>query len=103
MAHGPATDWGKDNAAKHKTKLGVKMFILYAVVYAGFIIINVLSPKTMSIDIGGLNLAIVYGFGLIIFALILAFIYNARCTKLEKKHNGDTDSPSLKDKKGAKK
>lgn len=90
MEHGPATDWGKDNAAKVKSRLGVKMFILYAVVYTGFILINVLSPKLMAVDVGGLNLAIVYGFGLIAFALILALIYNFYCTRYEKKMNVET-------------
>lgn len=87
MGHGPSTEWGKDNAKKIKTKLGVKMFIFYAIVYTGFILINVLSPKLMSTDIGGLNLAIVYGFGLIALALILAFIYNYYCSKYEKELN----------------
>ena len=44
----------------------------------------------------GLNLAVVYGMGLIILALILALIYNALCTAKEKEMAGqpdpDTDS-----------
>lgn len=87
MAHGASTDWGKDNAIKAKTKLGAIMFICYAIIYAGFIFINVTSPKLMQLDIGGLNLAIVYGFGLIILALVLALIYNAQCTRMEKRMN----------------
>jgi uncharacterized membrane protein (DUF485 family) len=92
MGHGPATDWGIDKSIKKKTRLGVKMFILYAIVYFGFIIINVVSPKTMAIDVGGLNIAIVYGVGLIVFALVLALIYNAKCTKLEKEMNSQEQS-----------
>ena len=34
---------------------------------------------------GGLNLAVVYGFGLIIFALILALIYSRACGRREKR------------------
>jgi uncharacterized membrane protein (DUF485 family) len=35
----------------------------------------------------GLNLAVVYGIGLIIFALILALIYNSMCLKKEAELN----------------
>jgi uncharacterized membrane protein (DUF485 family) len=35
----------------------------------------------------GLNLAVTYGFGLIIFALVLALIYNAMCAAKEKELN----------------
>ncbi len=45
------------------------------------------NPGLMGSDIGRLNLAIVYGFGLIIFALMLAFVYNAICTAAEEELN----------------
>ncbi|OHB60808.1 MAG: hypothetical protein A2Y12_19535 [Planctomycetes bacterium GWF2_42_9] len=88
MKHGPATDWSKDKASSFKTRIGVWMFILYAIIYAGFVIINTFNPKIMGSDIGGTNLAIIYGFGLIIFALMLAFVYNAICTAAEEELNG---------------
>ena len=37
--------------------------------------------------IGKQNLAIVYGFGLIVLAIVMGFIYNAMCSKLEDKMN----------------
>ena len=40
---------------------------------------------------GGLNLAIVYGFGLIIFAILLGIVYNIFCTKKEKELNTDVE------------
>jgi uncharacterized membrane protein (DUF485 family) len=87
MAHGPSTDWGADKASKFKTRIGVWMFALYGVVYAGFVLINTFYPSLMASDIGGLNLAIVYGFGLIFFALMLAFVYNAICSAAEEELN----------------
>jgi uncharacterized membrane protein (DUF485 family) len=45
-----------------------------SLVYAGFIFINVSMPKLMKIDIGSLNFAIVYGFGLIALAIVMAVI-----------------------------
>lgn len=84
MLHEPAAQSGKDPAASFKTALGVKMFIGYALVYGGFIGINVISPLSMEIEtFMGLNLAVTYGFGLIILALILAGIYNQVCNNKE--------------------
>jgi uncharacterized membrane protein (DUF485 family) len=85
MLHEPAAPKGKDYGSVYKTRLGVWMFLLYALVYVGFMAINVVSPKTMAMStpVFGLNLALVYGFGLIIFALLLALIYNRMCTRRE--------------------
>jgi len=69
----------------YKRRLGARMFIIYALIYAGFVVINLVSPGAMEkIVFGGLNLAVVYGFGLIIFALILALIYSQACGRREK-------------------
>ena len=85
MLHEPAKQSGDDLASSYKSRLGVRMFFVYAVVYAGFVLINVLWPKTMStIVFAGLNLAVVYGFGLIVFAMILALVYNWLCSRKEK-------------------
>lgn len=86
MDHIPAKEWKEDAAtSKLKSKIGIWMFLGYLVVYAVFIIINVVNPKIMGIDIGKLNLAIVFGFGLILLALIMALIYNALCGWVEEK------------------
>ena len=84
MGHGPATQWGEDRASEYKARLGIYLFIFYVLVYAGFIVINVMSPKTMGVIVmAGLNLACVYGFGLILLAIIMGVIYNHMCTKKE--------------------
>jgi len=65
-------------------RLGIKMFFFYAFFYALFVSINLISPLTMSnIVFAGLNLATVYGFALIIGALIEALIYDALCRRKE--------------------
>ena len=92
MDHGPATDWSKDRASGFKTRIGIWMFFLYAIIYAGFVLINAINPKLMGSDIGGSNLAIIYGFGLIVFALMLAFVYNAICTAAEEELNDPEDT-----------
>jgi uncharacterized membrane protein (DUF485 family) len=86
MFHEPAPDFGTDPTSRYKTRLGVVMFIIYCVVYAGFVLVNVVDEgrAMQAIVVMGLNLAVVYGMGLIIFALILALIYNCLCTRKEK-------------------
>ena len=88
MLHEPAAQSGKDHAADYKMKLGVVMFFFYAIIYAGFVLINVISPVTMEVTVFlGMNLACVYGFGLIIIALVLALIYDYMCRKEEVRMN----------------
>lgn len=80
MLHKPAEPMGEDPALKYKTRIGARMFLLYAVVYAGFVILNVAAPLLMEKPaILGMNLAVTYGIGLILFAFILALIYNRMC------------------------
>ena len=84
MLHKSVGQQGEDLAAAYKAKLGGWMFLVYSAVYAGFVLINVIQPVWMeTIIVFGLNLAVVYGFGLIVLALILAFAYNRRCVAKE--------------------
>ena len=88
MLHEPAVQEGEDFASAYKQRLGAWMFLIYAVVYAAFVGINVARPLAMEATVVfGLNLAVVYGFGLIIFALVLALIYNQACAMKEKSLN----------------
>ncbi len=64
------------------------MFLGYAAIYVGFVALNIISPTIMEKTVFlGLNLAVVYGFGLIIVALIMALIYNGACGKKEQELN----------------
>ena len=86
MLHEPAQKTGPDPAFLYKRRLGAWMFLLYALVYAGFVVINLVRPAAMEIVLfGGLNLAVVYGFGLIVFALLLALVYSRACGRREKR------------------
>jgi uncharacterized membrane protein (DUF485 family) len=93
MDHGPSTEWKEDaKTSRLKSRIGIWMFAAYSIIYAAFIIINVIDPKLMGLDIGNLNLAIVYGFGLIVIALILALVYNAICNSIEKKASANENA-----------
>jgi hypothetical protein len=98
MLHEPATPAGKDPAGPYKMRLGIRMFIFYSLFYAGFVAVNLLYPLAMAaVVFAGLNLATVYGFTLIIVALIEALIYDGLCRKKEAyfaqvEKSGHTDS-----------
>ena len=94
MSHANVTGGEKDNAASVKAKIGLWMFLIYTIVYAGFILIAALVPDVMGTNIGKINLAVFYGLGLIVFAVILAFIYNFLCARYEKKLN-KSEEPTL--------
>lgn len=67
-----------ESSEKRKSNIGVRMTILYAIVYTGFVVLSVFFPTLMGVEfIFGLNLAIGYGLALIIIAIIFAFVYNA--------------------------
>lgn len=89
--HGPSTDWKKDYSSPLKELFGKWFFILYTIVYAGFIIISVVSPSLMATDVGSINVAISYGFLLIIIAVVLAFAYNHFCTRAEEMMQPEDD------------
>lgn len=62
------------------SKIGMCLFVVYLVLYGGFVFLNAFAPDMMELTpIAGLNLAILYGFGLIIAALVLALIYGVLC------------------------
>lgn len=84
MLHQPAAPTGKDPAASFKMRLGVWMFLCYSIFYASFVGLNLYKPLWMETTVLlGLNLATVYGFALIIVALLQALVYNAICLTRE--------------------
>lgn len=91
MLHKPAASSGRDDAAPYKSQLGIWMFLFYALFYVGFVAINLINPLLMeNIVVFGLNLATVYGFLLIIGALVMAVIYNNLCNAKERLLNSQS-------------
>ena len=84
MLHEPAVSSDVDAVIGYKMRVGVRMFLFYALVYGGFVIINVVNPVAMESTVFlGLNLAVVYGMGLIALAFVLALIYTRICARKE--------------------
>ena len=66
------------------SRIGLALFLFYLLLYGGFVLLNAFSPTTMErTPIAGVNLAILYGFGLIIAAFVLALIYGLACKSTE--------------------
>lgn len=93
MDHGPAIQTHEsDDLKMYKQKLGLKLFFAYAVFYAVFVFISTVFPLMMETVIFlGLNLAVVYGFSLILIAILLGIIYNSFCTRKEKESEGEAE------------
>jgi uncharacterized membrane protein (DUF485 family) len=61
-------------------RLGLVLFFIYLALYGGFVLLNTFRAQLMELTpFGGVNLAVLYGFGLIVAALVLALIYGVLC------------------------
>jgi uncharacterized membrane protein (DUF485 family) len=62
-------------------RIGLVLFAVYLALYGGFVGLNTFAPQAMEMTpIAGINLAILYGFGLIIAAVVMAVLYGLLCT-----------------------
>lgn len=62
--------------AGHNRRLGLWLFAVYLAVYAGFVgLVAYDWTKTKAVVFDGMNLAVAYGFGLIIGAFVIAVVY----------------------------
>lgn len=69
---------------KKKSRLGIRLFFIYLVLYGGFVAIGVFQYELLAVSVvWGLNLALAYGIGLIAFAVVLGVVYNHYCSKYE--------------------
>ncbi len=91
MDHGPAVEVEEhQEVSAYKTKIGIRFFIVYSIVFSGFIVINTFVPQLMKVKVVfGLNLAVTYGFSLIIAAVVMGLVYNAVCSRKEREFEED--------------
>lgn len=67
------------------SRIGLSLFAVYLLLYGGFVLLAAFSPRTMeATPLAGVNLAIWYGFGLIVAALMLALVYGWACRSAPK-------------------
>lgn len=85
MAHfeaGPAPAAEQESAAvsARNSVLGLRLFSLYVAIYAAYMLLNAFQPDLMAREfLLGLNVAVVYGFGLILSAFLLSLLYGWLC------------------------
>ncbi len=69
-----------DVAAPRNARYGLILFAVYSSLYLAFMLLNAFMPQVMeTIVFAGINLAVVYGLGLIATAFILALVYVWLC------------------------
>jgi uncharacterized membrane protein (DUF485 family) len=67
------------------SRYGLALFAVYVLLYAGFMALAAFWPDLMAqaTPLGSVNLAIMYGMGLILAALVLALVYMFLCRARE--------------------
>lgn len=82
LGHGAAGEREREHAptVARNARSGLILFAIYLVLYLGFMLISAFWPDVLDrIVFAGINLAIVYGFGLILAAIVLALLYSWIC------------------------
>ena len=72
----PPADDSRHTIARN-ARYGLWLFAIYVLFYAGFVAISAFKFDALRAEVGGVNLAIAYGLGLIVLAFVLALIYMA--------------------------
>jgi uncharacterized membrane protein (DUF485 family) len=76
----PPSESDSSNGWSHNARLGLALFVVYLLLYGGFVGLATFAPNAMAKPaLAGVNLAVVYGFGLIVAALVLALVYMVLC------------------------
>lgn len=66
--------------AQRNARIGLRLFLVYLAFYGGFVLLAAFKPDAMeATPAAGVNLAIWYGFALIIAAFVLAMLYGWLC------------------------
>lgn len=69
-------------AERFNRRLGLWLFAAYLTFYAAFVGLTVYDYELLGREgFAGLSLAVIYGFGLIVSAFVLALIYMVACRK----------------------
>jgi uncharacterized membrane protein (DUF485 family) len=88
------SNWFTSPMQTRNSRLGLALFAVYLLFYGGFVLLAAFSPDSLAVlPFRGVNLAIWYGFGLIVLALVLALIYGWVCRVEVDSKSADRDLP----------
>jgi uncharacterized membrane protein (DUF485 family) len=82
LDHGPSghEETETEAASARNARIGRVLFVVYLVGYVGYMILVAFKPEVLrKVAPPGVNVAVSYGFALIIGALLLALIYAWMC------------------------
>ena len=82
LDHLPAPPDAHDTVqtAARNSRYGLALFAVYLLLYGGYVLLNAFRPAVMDVVVvAGVNLATVYGLGLIAAALLMALVYGWLC------------------------
>jgi uncharacterized membrane protein (DUF485 family) len=92
LLHGPAS--GSENEPPEdpaiqarNARLGLQLFGVYALIYALYVITGAFLPGVMKAGLAGVNVAVVWGFFLIVLAFVMALVYGRLCDRPMSSHN----------------
>ena len=86
------------DAWAHNARTGMILFVLYLLLYGGFIGLSAFAPQAMAKPLlAGANVAVVYGLGLIIAAFVLAIVYMALCRQEPPEQIHDATEAEIQD------
>ena len=75
---------------RRNARYGLILFAIYFILYAGFIVLSAFHADLMAKRVvAGVNLAVIYGLGLIMSAFVLALIYMVLCRGGDASRNGE--------------
>ena len=82
---------GSSHHIARNARIGLILFVIYVVFYAAFVWLSAFRPGVMARPfIGGVNLAVCYGLGLIVAAFVLAIIYMLLCDDAAEGSEGES-------------
>lgn len=74
------SDGSHTSSQRYNARLGIVLFIIYLLFYGLFVALSAFRQDIMARPfIAGVNLAIIYGFALIVGAFALAMVYMVMC------------------------
>src|SRR5437773_8248840 len=90
---GPAVADEHPEVSAANARAGLVLFFIYLAFYAGFMGLAAFAPEAMARPVlAGVNLAITYGMGLILGALVIAALYMGACARNARLYGGASNA-----------